>query len=119
MRPCVVISPDEMNRYIRTVMIAPMTSTQRDYPSRVSVTFQCKKGQVVLDQIRTVDKPCLVRWLDEKYQAAMFLRSRFFRMLPGYKHHMLSLYFPVEIFWKARPVAGFHQKGDIRLPKCF
>ena len=63
MRPCVVISPDEMNPYIRTVIIAPMTSTQRDYPSRVNVTFQRKKGQVVLDQIRTVDKSRLVRRL--------------------------------------------------------
>ncbi|MXW43915.1 MAG: type II toxin-antitoxin system PemK/MazF family toxin [Candidatus Dadabacteria bacterium] len=63
MRPCVVISPDEMNRYINTVIIAPMTSTQRDYPSRVNVTFQRKKGQVVLDQIRTVDKSRLVRRL--------------------------------------------------------
>ena len=63
MRPCVVISPDEMNQYIRTVIIEPMTSTQRDYPSRVNVTFQRKKGQVVLDQIRTVDKPRLVRRL--------------------------------------------------------
>ncbi len=62
-RPCVVISPDEMNRYIRTVIIAPLTSTRRDYPSRVDVTFRRKKGQVVLDQIRTVDKSRLVRWL--------------------------------------------------------
>lgn len=63
MRPCVVISPDEMNRYISTVIIAPMTSTQRDYPSRVNVTFQRKKGQVVLDQIRAVDKSRLVKRL--------------------------------------------------------
>lgn len=63
MRPCVVISPDEMNQYIRTVIIAPMTSTRRDYSSRVDVTFQRKKGQVVLDQIRTVDKSRLVRRL--------------------------------------------------------
>ena len=63
MQPCVVISPDEMNRYISTVIIAPMTSTQRDYPSRVNVTFQRKKGQVVLDQIRTVDKSRLVKRL--------------------------------------------------------
>ena len=62
-RPCVVISPDEMNRHIRTVIIAPMTSTRRDYPSRVNVTFQRKKGQVALDQIRTVDKSRLVRRL--------------------------------------------------------
>ncbi len=62
-RPCVVVSPDEMNRYISTVIIAPMTSTQRDYPSRVNVTFQRKRGQVVLDQVRTVDRSRLVRRL--------------------------------------------------------
>lgn len=62
-RPCVIISPDEMNRYIRTIIIAPMTSTQRDYPTRVNLTFQRKKGQVVLDQIRTVDKSRLVKRL--------------------------------------------------------
>lgn len=62
-RPCLVISPDEMNRHIRTVIIAPMTSTRRDYPTRVDVTFQRKKGQVVLDQIRTVDKARLVKQL--------------------------------------------------------
>ena len=62
-RPCVIVSPDEMNRYIRTVIIAPMTSTQRDYPTRVNLTFQRKKGQVVLDQIRTVDKSRLVKRL--------------------------------------------------------
>lgn len=62
-RPCLVISPDEMNRHIRTVIVAPMTSVRRDYPSRVDVTFQRKKGQVVLDQIRTVDKARLVRHL--------------------------------------------------------
>jgi mRNA interferase MazF len=62
-RPCVIVSPDEMNRHIRTVIIAPMTATQRDYPSRVNLTFQRKQGQVVLDQIRTVDKAQLVRRL--------------------------------------------------------
>ena len=62
-RPCIVISPDEMNRHIRTVIIAPMTSTRRSYPTRVDLTFQRKKGQVVLDQIRTVDKSRLVRRL--------------------------------------------------------
>ncbi|MEO4042535.1 type II toxin-antitoxin system PemK/MazF family toxin [Hoeflea sp. CAU 1731] len=62
-RPCVVVSPDEMNRYLRTVIIAPLTSTQKDYPSRVNITFQRKKGQVVLDQIRTVDKSRLTKRL--------------------------------------------------------
>lgn len=59
-RPCVVVSPDEINRNIRTVIIAPLTSTQRGYPTRVAVTFQGKEGEVVLDQIRTVDKSRLV-----------------------------------------------------------
>ncbi len=55
-RPCVVISPDEMNRHIRTVIVAPMTTKGRDYPTRVNCTFHDKRAQVVLDQIRTVDK---------------------------------------------------------------
>jgi mRNA interferase MazF len=59
-RPCVVISPDEMNRHLRTVMIAPMTSTLRAYPSRVPVVFKGKKGSIALDQIRTVDRDRLV-----------------------------------------------------------
>ena len=62
-RPCLIISPDEMNDHIRTVIVAPMTSKGRPYPSRVSCTFQDKRGQVVLDQIRTVDKTRLVRRL--------------------------------------------------------
>jgi len=55
-RPCLVISPDEMNRHIGTVLIAPMTTRQRGYPSRVDCEFQGKHGQIVLDQIRAVDK---------------------------------------------------------------
>jgi len=62
-RPCLVISPDEMNRHIRTVIIAPMTSTLKSYPTRVTTTFQGKQGQIVLDQIRTVDKQRLVKKL--------------------------------------------------------
>jgi mRNA interferase MazF len=62
-RPCLVISPDEMNSNIRTVIVAPMTTKGRSYPSRVACTFQGKRGQVVLDQIRTVDKTRLVRRL--------------------------------------------------------
>ena len=54
-RPCVVISPNEMNHSIRTVIIAPMTTKGRPYPTRVPVVFQKKSGQIVLDQIRTVD----------------------------------------------------------------
>ena len=62
-RPCLIISPDEMNDHIRTVIVAPMTSKVRPYPSRVSCAFQGKRGQVVLDQIRTVDKTRLVHRL--------------------------------------------------------
>ena len=62
-RLCLVISPDEMNRNIRTVIIAPMTSTQKDYPTRVTCTFRKKQGQIVLDQIRTVDKERLIKKL--------------------------------------------------------
>lgn len=62
-RPCVVISPDEMNRNIRTVIIAPMTTKSHGYPSRVKLTFQNKTGWIVLDQIRTVDKKRLVKKL--------------------------------------------------------
>jgi mRNA interferase MazF len=60
-RPCLVISPDEMNRYIGTVMIAPLTTKGRPYPSRVTCYFQDKEGQIVLDQIRTVDKTRLLK----------------------------------------------------------
>lgn len=62
-RPCLVISPDVMNRYIATVMIAPMTTKGRPYPTRVECSFQGKDGQIVLDQLRTVDKIRLVRRL--------------------------------------------------------
>ena len=62
-RLCVVISPDEMNRHIRTVIVAPMTTAGKSYPTRVPVAFQGKRGSVVLDQIRTVDKRRLVKRL--------------------------------------------------------
>jgi mRNA interferase MazF len=60
-RPSLVISPDEMNRHISTVIVAPMTTKGRSYPTRVACRFQNKQGQIVLDQIRTVDKSRLVR----------------------------------------------------------
>ena len=63
MRPCLIISPDEMNAHIATVIIAPMTTKGRAYPTRVSCKFQSKDGQVVLDQIRTVDKTRLAKKL--------------------------------------------------------
>jgi mRNA interferase MazF len=62
-RPCLVISPDEMNRQVATVILAPMTTKGQSYPSRVPCRFQGRIGQVVLDQVRTVDKARLIRLL--------------------------------------------------------
>jgi mRNA interferase MazF len=62
-RPCLIISPDEMNRYIKTVIVAPMTTAGKDYPTRVTCKFKEKDGQVVLDQIRTIDKARLIKRL--------------------------------------------------------
>jgi len=62
-RPCLVISPEEMNRHISTIIVAPMTTKGRQYPTRVSCHFQAKHGQIVLDQLRTVDKATLVKKL--------------------------------------------------------
>jgi mRNA interferase MazF len=62
-RPCLIISPDEMNRRIATVIVAPMTTKGRPYPTRVPVRFQGKEGQIVLDQLRIVDKAHLVKRL--------------------------------------------------------
>jgi mRNA interferase MazF len=64
-RPCLVISPDEMNEHIATVIVAPMTTKGRSYPTRVDCRFQGKEGQIVLDQIRTVDKVRLVKRLGQ------------------------------------------------------
>jgi mRNA interferase MazF len=60
-RPCLIISPDEMNRNIGTVIIAPMTTKSHNYPTRVELEFQGKNGWIVLDQIRTVDKTRLIK----------------------------------------------------------
>jgi len=62
-RPCLIISPDEMNRYIKTVIVEPLTTAVRDYPTRVTCMFKGKKGQIVLDQIRTIDKTRLIKKL--------------------------------------------------------
>ncbi len=75
MRPCMIISPDEANKYLDTVIIAPLTSTVRHYPSRVNCTFNNKKGQIVIDQIRAVDKVRLAKKLgmiDEKTALEVF-----------------------------------------------
>lgn len=75
-RPCLVISPDEMNRHLRTHIVAPMTSCGRDYPTRVPCRFKGKAGQIVLDQIRTIDAGRLVKKLGrlDKHAAGEVLK---------------------------------------------
>ena len=62
-RPCVVVSPDELNRSVSTVIIAPMPPTRRGWPTRVEISFQGKTGEIALDQIRAVDRTRLVKRL--------------------------------------------------------
>jgi mRNA interferase MazF len=62
-RPCLIVSPDELNDYLHTVIVAPMTTVSRQYPSRVDVVFGMRTGQVALDQIRTLDKDRLLKRL--------------------------------------------------------
>jgi mRNA interferase MazF len=62
-RPCVILSPNEMNRYLQTIVIAPMTSNSKSYPTRVSVKHNKTKGWIVLDQIRTIDRLRIVKIL--------------------------------------------------------
>lgn len=62
-RPCLVVSPDEMNEHLRTLIVAPMTTRTRAWPTRIPVRFQRRDGEVVLDQIRTIDRHRLVRRL--------------------------------------------------------
>jgi mRNA interferase MazF len=60
-RPCVVISPNEMNRYLQTIVIAPMTSSSKDYPTRVEVKRKSGSSWIVIDQIRTIDRRRIVK----------------------------------------------------------
>jgi mRNA interferase MazF len=64
-RPCVVISPNEMNKYLRTVVIAPMTTSSKKYPTRIKVNKDNETGWIVLDQIRTIDRQRIIRIFDE------------------------------------------------------
>jgi len=81
-RPCLIISPDEMNLYLSTYIVAPMTTKSHHYPSRINCTFKGKDGQIVLDQIRTVDRIRLVKKLgsidDDTQQQVINLLSRLF-----------------------------------------
>jgi len=60
-RPCVVISPNEMNKYLQTIVIAPMTTSSKSYPTRVEIKHENKIGWIVLDQIRTIDKQRIIK----------------------------------------------------------
>lgn len=60
-RPCVIVSPNEMNKYLNTIVLAPMTSNLKKYPTRVSVNHNGKKGMIAIDQIRTVDKTRIIK----------------------------------------------------------
>ena len=62
-RPCVIISPNEMNKYLQTIVVAPMTSSSKSYPTRVEVKHDKKRGWIVLDQIRTVDRLRIIKVL--------------------------------------------------------
>lgn len=60
-RPCVIVSPNEMNKYIKTLIVAPMTTKIRNYPTRIPLVFESKEGTIALDQIRTIDKSRIIR----------------------------------------------------------
>ncbi len=64
-RPCLIISPDEINNNLNTLIVAPLTSVKKSYPTRVNCKFKNKTGQIVLDQIRTIDKRRLIRKLGD------------------------------------------------------
>ena len=64
-RPCVVISPNEMNKYLRTIVIAPMTTSSKKYPTRVQIKHDNKIGWIVLDQIRTIDRQRIIKVFGE------------------------------------------------------
>lgn len=70
-RPCLVVSPDEMNEHLATVIVAPMTTRERSYPTRIRCRFQGKTGQVALDQLRTIDRRRLVRRLGTLHRKTM------------------------------------------------
>lgn len=83
-RPCLIVSPDEMNRHSRTVIVAPMTTKGPSFPTRVPCRFKGKTGQIVLDQIRTTDKSRFVRKLgsiaDETGEAALNVLQKMFSL---------------------------------------
>lgn len=81
-RPCIVISPDEMNNNINTIIIAPMTTKSHSYPTRVQLKFQNKTGYIVLDQIRTIDKKRIIKELGT-------VNKRIIKKIKSVLHEML------------------------------
>lgn len=63
-RPCVIISPNEMNKYLKTIVVAPMTTNLKKYPTRISIKTNDKKGMIAIDQIRTIDRQRIIKVLD-------------------------------------------------------
>ena len=81
-RPCVIISPNEMNKHLRTIVIAPMTTSSKKYPTRIEVKHDNKMGWVVIDQIRTIDKRRIIKILDrltktESKEVKLILKETF------------------------------------------
>ena len=68
-RPCVIVSPNEMNKYLNTIVISPMTSSLKEYPTRIPVNHNDKKGMIAIDQIRTVDKKRIIKLLGKLNKA--------------------------------------------------
>lgn len=64
-RPCVVLSPNEMNKYLQTIVVAPMTSASKPYPTRVEINHEATKGWIAIDQIRTIDRARMIKRLDK------------------------------------------------------
>jgi len=64
-RPCVIISPNEINKFLRTIVVAPMTTNLKNYPTRIKVKHNGKKGMIAIDQIRTIDKSRILKKFDQ------------------------------------------------------
>jgi len=64
-RPCVIISPNEINKFLRTIIVAPMTTNSKNYPTRIRVKHNGKKGMIAIDQIRTIDKSRILKTFDQ------------------------------------------------------
>jgi mRNA interferase MazF len=72
-RPCVIVSPNEMNKYLNTIVISPMTTSLKEYPTRIPVNHNDKKGMIAIDQIRTIDKKRIIKILGKLNKSEMKL----------------------------------------------